>query len=86
MKFEEHKDEVLRKLEGKPLLLGNPESKRSSRKAKKPIKSLSNVLRQQERRSQDKKAIVGLKYEQMLPLHRLWEGYMKDLVSCTQYK
>lgn len=76
---------MLRKLENKPLLLENPESKRSARKAKKPPRCLGNVVGRTERRAKDREAIAALRYEQMLPLHRLWEGYMKDLLSRTQY-
>ena len=82
----EHKryaEDIEGKLRGRPLLLDNPESKRLVKKRR--IKCETNILKSATRRAADSGVLEGLTYQTLLPLHRLWEGYMKDVLGATQY-
>jgi hypothetical protein len=76
--------EIENKLRGKALLLDNPESKRLVKR--KNIKCDTNILKSATRKGVDHLALLDLSYERVLPLNRLWEGYMKDLFGITQYE
>lgn len=79
------------KLEGKTLLLDNVESMRLARNQNKRRGAQEgdgkHLMGASERRRLDRLTAQDVfSYErQLLPLHRLWLAYIKDLLSITQY-
>lgn len=76
-------EEIESKVKGKQLLLDNPESRRLIKK-KKTAKCLTNVLRSQARSELLHDSLQSISYEQLMPLNRLWESYIRGLISATQ--
>lgn len=71
---------------GKSLLLDNPEHMRLKSKRQKSHKVASNVFKSAQRRTMDGALVQALSLDQLQPLHQLWQRYMKDLFSATQYR
>lgn len=69
----------------KNLLLDNPEHMRLKSKRQKSHKIASNVFKSAQRRTLEGALVQAMSFEQLQPLHQLWQRYMKDLFSATQY-
>lgn len=80
VKYHQNATEIQRKLE-KPLLLDNPETKRL--KKSRRIKCNATMMKSAARRIAQRQSFTDLSLASLLPLHRLWEGYIRELVSST---
>ncbi len=67
----------LKATRGKPVLLDNAETQRIAKKGKQPRRTARSAVPR-------KGALGALTYNAMRPLHDLWEGYMRSLLSATQ--
>lgn len=72
--------ECNKKLEGKNLLLDNPESRLKKGRKGDFKKRFSNS---KERKAMDKEILSLITYDSMIPLHMLWLEYMRDIISTT---
>lgn len=73
-------NECNKKLEGKNLLLDNPESRLKTKKKGDQQKKYKNS---KERRLLDKELLKTITFDSIVPLHMLWLEYMRDIISTT---